>query len=343
MLFARAVRANARPFSAAAPAAPVDYIFDVTQATFPTMVLQAKVPVVLDCHAEWCAPCKELGPLLRSAVEAQGGRVAMAMLDCDVEQELSAQLQVKSLPTVFGVWQGGVSDHFVGGQTPAFIAEFVGKMAALAGAPAPAEGDGPKLGAVREEAFRVLIEDGDVAAAAHAFKGEYERLGADDEAPAAGGGAAKRKSFVPAEFDASKPEAAEMGWCLVGLARCALVNDPPEPAAVAHLLATLRDAKRSAVLDADPGLKKAVGHLALAATDDGDADASPLNAARAAFTAGDEKGALDLALKAVRRGSLDGDADAREAARDLVITFIDAVGAGPDATKYRRRLASALF
>ena len=63
-------------------------------------------------------------------------------------------------------------------------------------------------------------------------------------------------------------------------------------------------------------------------------------AAREAFAAGDAEGALDLALAAVRDSD---DADAKEDARALVLTFIDALGAVPAATKARRKLAMYLF
>ena len=317
-------------------AAPSTFIYDVTSGDFAPKVLQAQVPVILDCHADWCGPCKTLGPLLQKHVTALNGAVALAMLDVDAEQDLSAQLNVKSLPTVFGVWRGGVQDHFVGAKSDAEVEAFVAKMAALAGGAAPAE---PAGDSIRRRAFATLIEDGDVAGAAHAFKSEYERLRALDDDTVAEG-AKRKKSFTPVEFDAERPAAAEMAWCLLGLARCAVANDPPEPDAAAHLLATLRDPKRAGVLDGDAELKAAVSHLALA-LDGAAADAaSPLAAAREAFAAGDAEGALDLALAAVRDSD---DADAKEDARALVLTFIDALGAVPAATKARRKLAMYLF
>ena len=130
-----------------------------------------------------------------------------------------------------------------------------------------------------------------------------------------------------------------MAWCLLGLARCALANSPPEPEAVAHLLGTLRDPKRAAVLDSDERLKASVGHLALAIAPTG-SEGSPLGRARQLFTQGDTQEALDVALKIVRYAD---DADEKEEARALVLTFIDALGAGPEATRARKRLANALF
>ena len=121
--------------------ATASFIYDVTSADFGAKVLQAPVPVILDCHADWCGPCKQLGPVLKEHVAALQGTVALAMLDVDAEQELSGQLNIKSLPTVFGVWKGGVQDHFVGAKSDAEVAAFVRTMAALGGGGGAAEGD----------------------------------------------------------------------------------------------------------------------------------------------------------------------------------------------------------
>ena len=327
--------------------ATASFIYDVTSADFGAKVLQAPVPVILDCHADWCGPCKQLGPVLKEHVAALQGTVALAMLDVDAEQELSGQLNIKSLPTVFGVWKGGVQDHFVGAKSDAEVAAFVRTMAALGGGGGAAEGDGGGVGgdgaaaaapvSPREAAFRALVEDGDVATAAHGFKAEYERLKAGE---AGDDLAKKKKTFTPLEFDGGRDEAKEMAWCLLGLARCALANDPPEPDAVAHLLGTLRDPKRANVLNADADLKAAVSHVALAMGGASDAPGSPLAAARDRFVQGDAAGALDLALDVVKQSK--DDADAKEEARALVLDFIDALGNVPAAARARRKLAMYL-
>ena len=115
-----------------------DLVFDVTDSDFQQKVLLSDVPVVVDCHAEWCGPCKTLGPVLEAAVKAEGGRVKMAKIDVDENPELSGGLNVQSLPTVFGVFQGKLVGQFVGNKQPEEVQAFV-KALAQAGAGAGGE------------------------------------------------------------------------------------------------------------------------------------------------------------------------------------------------------------
>lgn len=103
--------------------------FAVKETNFRERVLASQVPVVLDCMADWCAPCKQTTPILEKAVAKQQGRVALGLLDVDAEQELAGQLGVRSLPTVFGVRAGRVVDQFVGGQSLEFVDAFVARLA----------------------------------------------------------------------------------------------------------------------------------------------------------------------------------------------------------------------
>ena len=63
--------------------------FEVDASNFGEKVIQSPVPVILDCYADWCEPCKQLAPLLEDAVGKAGGKVVLAKLDVDKNQPLS--------------------------------------------------------------------------------------------------------------------------------------------------------------------------------------------------------------------------------------------------------------
>lgn len=64
-------------------------------------VMDQKVPVILDCYADWCAPCRKLTPLLEDAVNQLEGKVKLVKMNVDSFPQLTTGLNVKSLPSVF--------------------------------------------------------------------------------------------------------------------------------------------------------------------------------------------------------------------------------------------------
>jgi putative thioredoxin len=100
---------------------------DVTDATFPTEVVERskQVPVVVDLWAEWCGPCKTLGPILEKVVDETGGKVVLAKVDVDTNQQTAAAFQVQGIPAVYALKDGKVVDGFVGAQPEANVREFV--------------------------------------------------------------------------------------------------------------------------------------------------------------------------------------------------------------------------
>jgi putative thioredoxin len=100
---------------------------DVTDATFPTEVVERsrQVPVVVDLWAEWCGPCKTLGPILEKVVDETGGKVVLAKVDVDTNQQTAAAFQVQGIPAVYALKDGKVVDGFVGAQPEAAVRAFV--------------------------------------------------------------------------------------------------------------------------------------------------------------------------------------------------------------------------
>ena len=100
---------------------------DVTDATFATEVVERskQVPVVVDLWAEWCGPCKTLGPILEQVVAETQGKVVLAKIDVDTNRQAAAAFQVQSIPAVYALKDGKVVDGFIGAQPEANVRQFV--------------------------------------------------------------------------------------------------------------------------------------------------------------------------------------------------------------------------
>ena len=87
---------------------------DVTESNFQTAVLDRSrtVPVVVDFWAEWCGPCRQLGPVLERAVEARAGKVELVKLDVDTNPLLAQTYGIQSIPAVKAFRDGNVVSEF---------------------------------------------------------------------------------------------------------------------------------------------------------------------------------------------------------------------------------------
>lgn len=103
------------------------HVFDATADTFETEVLQKSLqtPVLIDFWAEWCGPCKTLGPILENLAADYHGAFRLAKVDVDKEPQLAGAFQVRSIPTVFLVKDGQLVDGFPGALPEGQIREFL--------------------------------------------------------------------------------------------------------------------------------------------------------------------------------------------------------------------------
>ena len=110
-------------------------IKDINALEFMEDVIEAssQKPVMVDFWAPWCEPCKQLTPLLESAVINYNENLTLAKVNIEENQEIAAQLRIQSIPTVYTFYEGKVVDGFQGLKTNSEILEYVKKSASFSG------------------------------------------------------------------------------------------------------------------------------------------------------------------------------------------------------------------
>ncbi|MFG3494785.1 tetratricopeptide repeat protein [Streptomyces sp. NPDC047928] len=150
---------------------PSALVIDVDEAGFERDILQrsAEVPVVIDFWAEWCEPCKQLGPLLERLAVEYNGRFLLAKIDVDANQMLMQQFGIQGIPAVFAVVAGQALPLFQGAAPEAQIRQTLDQLVQVA-----------------EERFGLtgIAVDPDARAAGGAGSGEGADAGAGRTVPA---------------------------------------------------------------------------------------------------------------------------------------------------------------
>jgi len=103
---------------------------DVTDATFESEVIEQSkdVTVVVDLWAPWCGPCKTLGPIIESVIDATDGKVLLAKVNIDENPAIGQAFKVQSIPAVYALKDGAVVNGFMGAQPEHEVQAFVDSL-----------------------------------------------------------------------------------------------------------------------------------------------------------------------------------------------------------------------
>jgi putative thioredoxin len=128
----QAAQAQSQPGGSAGP--DDGLVIEVTEETFNTDVVERSrtTPVIMDLWAEWCGPCKQLSPVLEKLAAEADGQWVLAKVDVDANPQLSAALQVQSIPMVVAVLGGQLVDGFLGAMPEAQVRQWIGQVLEVA-------------------------------------------------------------------------------------------------------------------------------------------------------------------------------------------------------------------
>ena len=101
--------------------------FQVTDSTFEKDVINSSTPVLVDFWAEWCGPCKAIGPKLEEIAGEMSAKIKIVKMDVDNNQESAARFGIRSIPTMILFKNGKPVDQMMGNQPKENIINFINR------------------------------------------------------------------------------------------------------------------------------------------------------------------------------------------------------------------------
>ena len=103
-------------------------LLQVTDANFDEEIVKADIPAMVDFWAEWCGPCKMVGPTVEALAREYEGKIKIAKMNVDENRETPAKFGIRNIPTLILFKDGEVAQTIIGDQTKSHLEEELKKL-----------------------------------------------------------------------------------------------------------------------------------------------------------------------------------------------------------------------